>query len=114
TLTYVVVVLAGAFSRELIELEEAAATVGAGPLRRLALVSLPASRGALAIAAVMALIVSWSQYGTTLAVGGETSTLAVLLVPFAQSDPQIAATLAILFLAPTLVALAAVARTVRT
>lgn len=114
TLPYVVVVLAGAFSRELIELEEAAATVGAGPLQRLALVSLPASRTALATAAVMALIVSWSQYGTTLAIGGETTTLAVMLVPFAQSDPQIAATLAILFLAPTLVALAAVARTLRT
>lgn len=39
-----------------------------------------------------------------------TATLPVMLVPFAQSDPQIAATLAILFLAPTLVALGAVAR----
>lgn len=113
TVPYVVVVLAGAFSRELIELEEAAATVGAGPLQRLALVSLPASRVALATAAVMALIVSWSQYGTTLAIGGETTTLPVMLVPFAQSDPQIAATLAILFLAPTLIALAAVARALR-
>lgn len=113
TLPYAVVVLAGAFSAELIELEEAAATVGAGPLRRLALVSVPAARGALATAAALAFVVSWSQYGTTLAVGGATTTLPVLLVPFAHSDPQIAATLALAFLAPALVALAALARVLR-
>lgn len=113
TLPYVVVVLAGAFSSELLELEEAAATAGAGPLQRLMLVSLPASRGALAIAAAMALVVSWSQYGTTLAVGGATTTLPVMLVPFAQSDPQIAATLSLLFLAPVLIALGALTRVLR-
>lgn len=113
TLPYVIVVLAGSFSAELLALEEAAATVGAGPLQRLTLVSLPASRGALATAAVMALIVSWSQYGTTLAVGGETRTLPVLLVPFAQSDPQIAAVLALLFVAPALAALVVLTRALR-
>lgn len=112
-LPYVVIVLAGAFSSELLELEEAAATVGAGPLRRLLLVSLPASRVPLAIAAMMALLVSWSQYGTTLAIGGATTTLPVMLVPFAQSDPQIAATLSLLFLAPALVALVALTRVPR-
>lgn len=113
TLPYVVVVLAGAFSNELLELEEAAATVGAGPLQRLILVSLPASRAALATAAVIAIVVSWSQYGTTLAIGGETTTLPVVLVPFAQSDPQIAATLSLLFLAPALIALVALTRLLR-
>ena len=54
-----------------------------------------------------------TQYGTWLAIGGENATLPVMLVPFAQSDPQIAAALAILFLAPTLVALGAVARPLR-
>lgn len=113
TLPYVVVVLAGAFSSELLELEEAAATVGAGPLRRLLLVSLPASRVPLAIAALLALLVSWSQYGTTLAIGGATTTLPVMLVPFAQSDPQIAATLSLLFLAPALMTLVALTRLLR-
>lgn len=113
TLPYVVVVLAGAFSRELLDLEEAAATAGAGPLQRLRLVSLPVSRGPLAAAAVMAFVVSWSQYGTTLAVGGDVATVPVLLVPFAQSDPQIAATLALLFLAPALAAFAALPRALR-
>ncbi len=113
TLPYVVIVLAGAFSGELLELEEAAATVGAGPLRRLLLVSLPASRVPLATAAVLALLVSWSQYGTTLAIGGATTTLPVMLVPFAQSDPQIAATLSLLFLAPALLAFVALTRVVR-
>lgn len=113
TLPYVVVVLAGAFSSELLELEEAAATVGAGPLQRLVLVSLPAGRSALATAAVMALVVSWSQYGTTLAIGGETTTLPVMLVPFVQSDPQIAATLSLLFLTPTVIALVALTRVLR-
>lgn len=113
TLPYVVVVLAGAFSSELLELEEAAATVGAGPLQRLIGVSLPARRGALATAATIALVVSWSQYGTTLAIGGATTTLPVMLVPFAQSDPQIAATLSLLFLAPAVVALIALTRVLR-
>lgn len=113
TLPYVVVVLAGALSSELLELEEAAATAGAGPSQRLLLVSLPASRSALATAAVMALVVSWSQYGTTLAIGGATTTLPVMLVPFAQSDPQIAATLSLLFLVPSLVALVALTRVLR-
>ena len=113
TLPYVVIVLAGAFSSELLELEEAAATVGAGPLRRLLLASLPASRVPLAIAALLALLVSWSQYGTTLAIGGATTTLPVMLVPFAQSDPQIAATLSLLFLAPALLALVALMRVPR-
>lgn len=113
TLPYVVVVLAGAFSSELLDLEEAAATVGAGPLQRLVLVSLPAGRRALATAAVMALLVSWSQYGTTLAIGGQTTTVPVMLVPFAQSDPQIAATLSLLFLAPILIALVVLTRLLR-
>jgi len=55
----------------------------------------------------VALVVSWSQYGTTLAIGGATTTLPVMLVPFAQSDPQIAATLSLLFLAPAVVAVVA-------
>jgi len=67
----------------------------------------------------------WTQYGTWLAIGGETATLAVMLVPvrmatlpvmlvpLAHSDPPIAATLGILFLAPMRVALGAVARPLR-
>lgn len=110
TLPYVVLALAGTFTRELDELEEAAATMGAGRLSRLRLVSLPVARPAVAAAALLAFVVSWSQYGTTLAVGGGITTLPVMLVPFIGNDPQIAATLALLFLAPTIAALGLTAR----
>jgi hypothetical protein len=58
--------------------------------------------------------VSWSQYGTSLAVGGGLPTVPIVLVPFAQSDPQVAAALSLVFLAPPLLALAAAARAGRT
>ncbi len=50
--------------------------------------------------------VSLTQYGSTLAVSAGTPTLPILLVPFAQSDPQIAASLSLLLLVPALIAVA--------
>jgi hypothetical protein len=56
--------------------------------------------------------VSWSQYGTSLIVGGGIPMLPVVLVPFVRADPQIAAVLDLIFLAPPLliVAIAALIR----
>ena len=105
-LPYVVLILAGGFSPEVRDLEEAAAVNGTGPARRLVLVTLPALAPAFAAAALLGFLVSWSQYGLSLAVGGGTPMLPLLLVPFVASDPQVASVLALVFLAPALVAAA--------
>lgn len=106
-LPYVVLILASGFGPDVRDLEEAAAVNGAGPLRRLALVTLPALAPVLAVAALLGFLVSWSQYGLSLAVGGGTPMLPLLLVPFIASDPQVASVLGLVFLAPALLAAAA-------
>ena len=105
-----VLLLAPAFRTGVAELEEAARTLGADPARWLALVIVPAVGPALAAATVLAFLVSWSQYGASLAVGGGLPMLPLVLVPFVGTDPQVAAALTLLFLAPAVAALAVAAR----
>lgn len=105
-LPYVLLILAGGFGPEVRELEEAAAVHGAGRRRRLLLVTLPAMSPVIAVAALLGFLVSWSQYGISLAVGGGTPMLPLLLVPYVASDPQVASVLAIVFLAPAIAAVA--------
>lgn len=104
-LPYVVLLLAPGFGPVVTRLEEAARTFGAGPLRRLALVTVPAIRPALAAAVLLGFLVSLGQYGTSLAVGGGLPMLPLVLLPFVQTDPQLAAALSLLFLAPAVLAL---------
>jgi putative spermidine/putrescine transport system permease protein len=112
-LPYVVLVLASGFGERLAELEEMAATAGLGPARRLALVTLPAVRPTLAAAGVLGFLVSWSQYGLSLPVGGGLPMLPIVLLPFVGTDPEVAAALSLLFLAPAVAALAVAARATR-
>lgn len=107
---YLVLILASAFGPDVTALEEAAAVHGAGRLRRLALVTLPAVAPALAVALLLGFLVSWSQYGLSLAVGGGTPLLPLLLVPYLSSDPQVGAVLSLVFLAPAIAAVAVSAR----
>lgn len=104
-LAYEVLVLVPAFDRRVTVLEEAAVMLGARPLDRLRLVTVPAVAAAVASAAFIGFTVSLTQYGTTLLVGAGTVMLPLLLVPFAQSDPQVAATLALLMAMPAVLAL---------
>lgn len=90
--------------RRVLALEEGAAVLGGGRAQRLRSVTLPAVAPALAIAALLGFVVSWSQYGTSLAVGGGRPMLPLVLLPFVGRDGQIAAALSLLFLAPPLVA----------
>ena len=108
-LPYAIAILMSGFGRPVEELEEMAMTVGAGPLDRLRWVTLPAVLPALAAAALLSFLVSWSQYGTSLVLGGGRPTLPIVMLPFVRSDPQVAATLGLLFLAPCLLALGFVA-----
>jgi putative spermidine/putrescine transport system permease protein len=112
-LPYVVLVLAPGFGPSIREREEAAATLGAGPLQRLVRVTVPATAPALAAAALLGFIVSFSQYGTSLAIGAGLPTLPLVLLPFVGSDPQLAAALAVLFLVPAVAVLAVSARAAR-
>lgn len=109
-LPYVVVVLLSGFGSRLHELEEMARTFGAGRVARFAWVTVPSIRPNVAAAALVGFLVSWSQYGSSLAVGAGRPLLPLLLVPFVGTDPQVAATLALLFLAPAVIAVAVAAR----
>lgn len=112
-LPYVVVVLMSGFGPRVTELEEMARSAGAGPVRRLALVTIPALRPTLAAALLLGFLASWSQYGSSLAVGAGRPTLPLVMLPFIRSDPQVAAMLALIFLAPALLALLVAARAAR-
>jgi putative spermidine/putrescine transport system permease protein len=111
-LPYVTLALVPAFTPQVRALEQTATTLGAGAAHRLRSVTLPAVRHHLALGVALGFTVSWSQYGTSLAVGGGIPMLPVVLVPFVRSDRQIAAVLDLVFLAPPLllVGLAAIVR----
>jgi putative spermidine/putrescine transport system permease protein len=110
-LPYMVLVLAAGFTNELHELEQAATSLGAGPLLRLRTVTAPVIRRQLALACALGFTVSWSQYGTSLAVGGGVPMLPIVLVPFVRVDAQLAAVLSLVFLLPPLALAAAAAVT---
>lgn len=111
-LPYVTLALVPAFTPQVLALEQTATTLGAGAVLRLRTVTLPAVRRHLALALALGFTVSWSQYGTSLVVGGGIPMLPVVLVPFVRSDRQIATVLDLIFLAPPLllVGLAAIVR----
>ena len=112
-LPYVVLVLAAGFGERIADLEEMGRTLGLGPPRRLLLVTLPATRPTLAAASLLGFLVSWSQYGLSLAVGSGLPMLPLVLLPFIRTDPQAAAALALEFLAPAVATLAVAARAAR-
>lgn len=109
-LPYVVVVLAPGFGPRLRAAEEAARTLGASPSQVLRRVSLPMLAPSVAVASLLGALVSWSQYGSSLGVGRGVPMLPLVLEPFVGRDPQVAAALSLVFLAPAVVALVATVR----
>lgn len=109
-LPYVVVILLAAFGPRLTELEEMGRTAGLPTVRRWQTVTLPAVAPTLGAACFLGFLVSFSQYGSSLAVGGGRPMLPVVMLPFVRADPQIAAALALLFVIPAVAALALAAR----
>lgn len=104
-LPYVVLILALGFTDAVGELEEVARTFGAGHLRRLVLVTVPALAPSLAMASLLGFLVSWAQYGTSLAVGGGLQTLPVVMLPYVRTDAQVAAAISLLMVAPAVISL---------
>lgn len=112
-LPYVVLVLVAGFGAKVTELEDMGRALGLSPVRRLAWVTLPSVAPTLGAATVLGFLVSWGQYGSSLAVGGGLPMVPLVLFPFVGSDPQTAAALSLLYLLPTLLALGVTARAAR-
>jgi putative spermidine/putrescine transport system permease protein len=112
-LPYAVLLLLSGFGPDVRGLEEMGRAAGLSPGQRLRWVTVPVLRPTLAAASLLSFLVSWSQYGTSLAVAPTRPTLPVVLLPFVGADPQAAAALSLLFLAPALLALVAAVRAIR-
>ncbi len=112
TLPYVTFTLAGAFARYDEAYEFQAWVLGAGAWRTLFTVTLPMLAPSLAVAALFAFLISWSQYLLTLLIGsGRIITLPVLLFSAASGgNPVTIAALALIFLAPPALVILATAR----
>lgn len=111
-LPYFVLVMTGVFATYDPSLEMTARTLGAGPVRAFWHVTLPAILPGLMVASLFTFLVSWSQYITTLLIGGgRVVTLPMVLFPFiSSSNHSHAAAISIVFVIPALVALFATAR----
>jgi putative spermidine/putrescine transport system permease protein len=109
---YCTLMLAGSFSNFDQDWEAQARTLGASPLAVWRYVTLPAIAPGLAVAAVFAFLISWSQYLTTLLIGGgRVMTLPLLLVAFQRGgDEAVTAAISLVFLAPALVVFTTIAR----
>ena len=114
-LPYVIVSVAGVAANLGVQVEEQARSLGATPWQAFVHITLPLLRPGLAVGGLFAFLVSWSQYTSTLIIGGgKVQTLPLLVYTFTRSgDNPIAAALALLFVAPAVVALALASRTLR-
>jgi putative spermidine/putrescine transport system permease protein len=111
-LPYVVFTLAGVFARYDPHYEYQARVLGASGLRLFVSVTLPLILPGLVVAALFAFLISWSQYLLTLLIGGgRIITLPILLFStVAGGNPATISALALVFIAPLVVALAAFTR----
>jgi putative spermidine/putrescine transport system permease protein len=111
-LPYAVFALLGVFTRYDESYELQARTLGASPAQVWLKVTLPLIGPGVAVAALFAFLVSWSQYVLTLLVGGgRVITLPVLLfAAVSGGNPTSIAGLALLFAAPPVLAIALAAR----
>lgn len=110
---YATFVLAGTFSGFDPEWEAQARTLGANSWSVWTRITFPAIAPGLALAAILAFVVSWSQYVLTLLVGGgRVLTVPLVLVAFQRGgDEAVAAALSIVFVTPPLLLFALTAST---
>lgn len=104
---YVVLVMAGVFSNYDPEFEEQARSLGAGPIRTFWYVTLPAIFPGMMVAGLFAFLISWSQYITTLLIGGgQVKTLPLVLFTLAgTNDTALTAAVSIIFVFPAIIIL---------
>jgi len=107
SIPYMVIVMASVFANYGVELEETARTLGAGPVRVFWHVTLPGIFPGLLVATMFTFLISWSQYVTTLLIGGgRIITLPMVLFPFISGANQsTAAAISLVFVAPAIIVL---------
>ncbi len=112
TVPYVSLVMAAAFRGLDVDVEDAGRMLGAGPVRRLIYLTLPAVAPGLVVAALFAFLISWSEYILTLLIGGGTvRTLPLLLfAAIGSSDLTAAAALSLVIAVPPVLLVAFTAR----
>lgn len=103
---YCILVLTPGFTPELRNREAAATMLTGDTWQRIQSVTLPGMRRQVALALALGFTISWAQYGTSLGVGGGVPMLPLLFVPLVRADPQVAAVLDLVVIAPPLIALA--------
>lgn len=104
---YMVLVMASVFANYGTELEETALTLGASKWRVFWEVTLPGIFPGLVVATMFTFLISWSQYVTTLLIGGgRIITLPMVLFPFISGSNQAnAAAISLVFVAPAILVL---------
>ncbi len=114
-LPYVIVSVAGVAANLGVQVEEQGRSLGATSWQAFRHVTLPLLRPGLAVGGLFAFLVSWGQYTSTLLIGGgKVQTLPLLVYTFTRSgDNPIAAALALLFVAPAVLALVLASRALR-
>lgn len=115
-LPYFVLITASVFANYGTELEDTARTLGAGRAQVFVRITLPAIGPGLIVASMFTFLVSWSQYVTTLLIGGgRIITLPMVLFPFlAAGDNANAAAISLVFVAPAIVVLVLTSRRLNT
>ena len=113
-LPYAVFVLWGVFADYNSEIEEQARTLGASRPRTFFQVTLPMILPGVTVAALFSFLLSWSQYLSTLIIGGgKMLTLPILLFSLMDSgDRPVASAVSLVFILPALLALAASTRSI--
>jgi putative spermidine/putrescine transport system permease protein len=111
-LPYAVFVMWGVFSNYNLEFEHQARSLGASSVQVVFQVMIPLTFPGIVVAALFSFLLSWSQYLSTLIIGGgKVVTLPILLFALMGSgDRPVAAAVSIVFVIPALAALAASAR----
>ena len=106
-LPYAISVMWGVFSTYNTDYEDQARSLGASALRVWVRVMLPMTFSGIIVAALFSFLLSWSQYLSTLIIGGgKITTLPILLFALMGSgDRPVAAAVSLLFVAPALLAL---------
>jgi putative spermidine/putrescine transport system permease protein len=106
-LPYSVFVMWGVFSSYNPDFEDQARTLGASTVKVVARVMLPFMFTGVVVAALFSFLLSWSQYLSTLIIGGgRITTLPILLFALMGSgDRPVAAAVSLVFVAPALLAL---------
>ena len=106
-LPYMTLVMAGVFANYDPQFEEQARSLGAGPVATIWYVMLPSVLPGVIVGGLFTFLISWSQYITTLIIGGgRVQTLPLKLFSFAAStDNPVTGALSIIFIAPAIVIL---------